>query len=351
MRLFRRKKPKRYVRNKNGRLFNWAQREKSDLAVEFLEPRLLLASNNPTAEGAFSESIYHHANVPTLDDTATEGVREIVVVDPSVTEYQILTDEIQSDSDTSIFMLESNSDGIAQISNILKQYDEIEAIHILSHGSIGSFHLAGSRIDQEALLGSATALQSWGESLKSGADMLLYGCNVGAGIVGAEFVETLSELIGADVAASSDVTGSSDQGGNWVLENSTGPINTSPLSNLYYSYLLEAIEGTNDSDILTSNAGEDDTLMGGAGDDRYVFGDNWGIDAVVELEGEGEDTLDFSAVTTDLAFTIHADGKVSVTDGANLVSNVSNIENLIGGSGNNTFEFEGGGAGRHYRRC
>jgi len=45
-------------------------------------------------------------------------------------------------------------------------------------------------------------------------DILLYGCNVGAGAEGLAFVESVARLSQADVAASDDVTGSAALGGD-----------------------------------------------------------------------------------------------------------------------------------------
>ena len=47
--------------------------------------------------------------------------------------------------------------------------------------------------------------------------------------MGVAFVERLSNLTGADVAASTDDTGSEDLGGDWVLEMSTGAIEAGAL--------------------------------------------------------------------------------------------------------------------------
>jgi len=55
-------------------------------------------------------------------------------------------------------------------------------------------------------------------------EILLYGCNVANGSVGAAFLQRLSQLSGADVAAFYDLTGAHFRGGDWVLERSTGPI-------------------------------------------------------------------------------------------------------------------------------
>ena len=58
------------------------------------------------------------------------------------------------------------------------------------------------------------------------ADFLIYGCNYGEGETGQAAAARLAQLTGADVAASSDLTGSTALGGDWDLEVSTGQIET-----------------------------------------------------------------------------------------------------------------------------
>lgn len=115
---------------------------------------------------------------------------------------------------------------------------------------------------------------------------------------------------------------------------------------------LNNIEGTPGDDHLIGNDGinvivgksGDDRLEGKGGVDMYMFSDGWGADTIVELNGVdgGFDILDFTQVTADLTFTIHADGTVSVTDGTNRVFAADNIEWLIDGQGNDTYVFEDG---------
>src|SRR5690606_18703064 len=57
-------------------------------------------------------------------------------------------------------------------------------------------------------------------------DILLYGCNIGQSDAGQNFIERLAQLTQADVAASTDATGSAAVGGNWMLEAATGRIET-----------------------------------------------------------------------------------------------------------------------------
>ena len=87
-----------------------------------------------------------------------------------------------------------------------------------------------------------------------------------------------------------------------------------------------------------------DILIGGLGNDTYIFGDNWGNDIVIELEGEGEDTLDFSMVTGltgTLPFSFDSspvDSLVVTSSTGDLVSHSgNNVENFIGGNFGNNF--------------
>jgi len=99
------------------------------------------------------------------------------------------------------------------------------------------------------------------------------------------------------------------------------------------------VNGGIGNDTLVGGTG-DDKLVGGPDDDRYVFRENWGHDLVVENAGGGNDTLDFSGAGGSLVFNI---GGVAVSDGHNTVNHgENNVENLVGGSGDNTFVFQDG---------
>ena len=123
-------------------------------------------------------------------------------------------------------LLDSNQDGIAQITAFLAQQQGISAVHIVSHGSSGDLQLGSAHLNQETLQSYGGSLRSWAKSFTTGADILLYGCNVAAGAVGTGFVQSLGLLTRADIAASNDLTGNATLGGNWELEVNTGAIAT-----------------------------------------------------------------------------------------------------------------------------
>ncbi len=127
-------------------------------------------------------------------------------------------------ADTEIIVLDPTRSGITQITEALAAHSNIDAVHILSHGDSGAVQLGSDMLDADALVAAQAEIQQWGNALSADADILLYGCNVASGAAGIEFVEDLSQLTGADVAASDDLTGNAALNGDWLLEYATGMI-------------------------------------------------------------------------------------------------------------------------------
>ncbi|PKN32903.1 MAG: hypothetical protein CVU63_18395, partial [Deltaproteobacteria bacterium HGW-Deltaproteobacteria-20] len=70
----------------------------------------------------------------------------------------------------------------------------------------------------------------------------------------------------------------------------------------------------------------------------------WGNYTITSAGLIDDDTLDFSAVSNNLTFTIHDDGTVSVTDtDGNTLGQSIGVENIIGGTGTNRFVFDDNG--------
>ncbi len=90
------------------------------------------------------------------------------------------------------------------------------------------------------------------------------------------------------------------------------------------------------NNILHGRAGSD-TLAGGQGDDTYVFQTPVATEAdlVTEAANQGTDTLDFSALTTDVTLQLNSLAVQTVHTNRTLKLNAgSTFENAIGGSGN-----------------
>src|SRR5262249_53494870 len=148
-----------------------------------------------------------------------EMTQQVYVLDAGVQDADSLLAGIPPDA--LVIRLDAATDGVLQLAAALSGLDGIDALHILSHGNSGVLALGSVQLDSNNLAAHASALATIGAALSADADVLLYGCNVAEGEVGASFMEQLAAYTGADVAASTDITGA---GGNWILESRTGRI-------------------------------------------------------------------------------------------------------------------------------
>ena len=166
------------------------------------------------------------------DNVVSEPRHELVLVDTRVNNWQQLVNDIPrgDDRNVEVVLLDPGRDGIAQISERLAQEHGLDAVHIVSHAEPGALQIGATRLDFETLLNDATAVSRWRSALNDGADLLLYGCDLAATDEGRALVDALSRLTGADVAASIDATGGTKVGGDWVLEYSTGSIQSTALA-------------------------------------------------------------------------------------------------------------------------
>ena len=123
-----------------------------------------------------------------------------------------------------VVLLDETCDGLEQIADWTDGHSGIDALHVISHGAVGGLLLGGSVINLDNLGEHAQTLARIGTALTETADILLYGCDVAKGEVGQAFVTRLAALTSADVAASNDLTGSAQLGGNGILEVHVGDV-------------------------------------------------------------------------------------------------------------------------------
>ena len=89
---------------------------------------------------------------------------------------------------------------------------------------------------------------------------------------------------------------------------------------------------------MTGNAGND-VLIGGSGDDTYVFGaaTTAEADTVAEATSAGTDTLSFNTLTTNMMLGLETSLVQTVHANRTLKLNAASVfENIVGGSGNDT---------------
>ena len=144
---------------------------------------------------------------------------ELVFIDSTVRDAQTLIDNISGASE--IIVLNDEQDELVQISEHLKDYQQLDAVHIVSHGESGELSFGNATLNSDTLPEYKKTIEEWSLALDEDADLLLYGCEVTLDGKGSSFVQELSLLTQADISASVDDTGIS---GDWELETSTGEI-------------------------------------------------------------------------------------------------------------------------------
>ncbi|PYF83297.1 VCBS repeat-containing protein/autotransporter-associated beta strand protein [Marinomonas alcarazii] len=209
--------------------------------ITALEPRLLLdGAAVATAVDVISDAQLHHdasqtdshqdtsksiivapTEVRAVDPAQNNGRKEVVFIESNVADYQSLMDGTKAGVE--IVLLDSTQDGLSQMAEWAKTHSDYDAIHLISHGSEASVNLGALSLDSAAISSRSADLAQLGAALNEDGDLLLYGCDVASG-EGQGFITALAQATQADVAASDDITGSADKGGDWVLEKKYGNI-------------------------------------------------------------------------------------------------------------------------------
>lgn len=139
----------------------------------------------------------------------------LLVIDAAVADYQHFMNG--ADPGCEVVRLNPNQDGIDQMTALLAERQDLESLHILSHGGPGTLQLGSSQVNLNRLNQSAEAVQGWAKALAERASIFIYGCQVAAG-PGETFLRQLHRLTGAAVAAATAKIGGAELGGSSVLD-------------------------------------------------------------------------------------------------------------------------------------
>jgi hypothetical protein len=213
---------------------------------------------------------------PTLATNDAQSVipnshsKSVVFIDSGLDDYETLAGGVLPGAE--VVILDKNGNGAEQITAKLQTIaaagGTVDQVHIFSHGNSGSLQLGSATLNSDNLSQYESQLQGWRNALSEKADIVLYGCDVAAG-AGSDFVDRLGELTGADIAASTDLTG---RGGNWNLEFAKGQIEAPPAltpeAMADYRGTLKTITVTNNKDSgsgslrdAIASAGSGDTIQ------------------------------------------------------------------------------------------
>ena len=209
------------------------------------------------------------AQIQNVQQADIDGLKELILIDAGVQDSEQLLDEVlrnRPDSNFEIRVINGEENGVAQISELLGKADrKYDAIHIISHGDEGQVNLGNTTLSAENLNQYTSALAGWAESLTGEADLLFYGCDLAGNAEGEQFIESISAITGADVAASDDLTGAANKGGDWDLELKVGTIETQALVAESWDHVLLDKDGDgvdDENDLDDDNDGILDTEEG-----------------------------------------------------------------------------------------
>jgi len=248
-------------------------RQNSRLILEELEPRRLFSGGlegvAPTGAEYLTGPIFRDLETRRSDNesdnnlvsSAEQRSLEIAFIDASIENYQQFVDDLQSNSDNSrnieVVVLDRDRNGIEQISSQLQTYENVDAVHIISHGSDGSVQLGNTSLNADTLQQNSDSIASWANAFTETGDILIYGCDLASGQIGQDLINELSALTLTDVAASDDLTGEASQGGDWMLEFNTGKIETGIALSLSAQQNFEQVLAAPALDLDTGTAGLD----------------------------------------------------------------------------------------------
>ncbi|WP_330215663.1 Ig-like domain-containing protein [Pseudomonas sp. AM8] len=205
--------------------------------IMFLEPRMLFdgavaatvvdaaqPDAQPTAEAAKPPSadqpVDTHAPQGQVDAThAAVPGKSVLFVDSRVKDSASLLEGVAPG--TQVVQLDATRDGLQQIADYLDSHQGVSSVQIIAHGNAGDLWLGNSYLSADNVQARSEVLAQIGQDMNVGGDILIYGCYTAEGERGLSLVDSLAQLTGRDVAASTDRTG---LGGDWDLEIATGNI-------------------------------------------------------------------------------------------------------------------------------
>lgn len=178
----------------------------------------------PDADAADAAETAEEQLAATTEPVSQHQGPMLAVVDPSIAGSADLISEL-SEAGYTVLELDTSTDGVQQISDHLASADtRYVQIHVFTHGKDGAVRLGDTVLSGSSLAIHQESIALWRDHLTDGADILLYGCDVAGSEDGQVLLQGLRELTGADIGASSDLTGSVDLGGDWDLEVAIGEL-------------------------------------------------------------------------------------------------------------------------------
>lgn len=158
-----------------------------------------------------------------------QQAKQLVVLDEAIKNRELIIECINDDME--LFILPEGVNQLEELTEKLKNYKNLEALHLLVCGKDGMIMLNGTPLQNENIGNYTQQLSSWKNSFTADGDMMIYTCNLAESDKGKLVIRRLSAYTGLDVAASTNNTGNLGSKGDWQLEFMKGKIETSTCFN------------------------------------------------------------------------------------------------------------------------
>ena len=280
-----------------------------------LEPRIVL---DAAAVATVAEATVDAGDTVAPADDATldnslETFAEAVAVSDERNEIAFISTDVENyaeiiaqiDPAIEVIILDASENGVEKMAEILAGRENLDAIHLVTHGDDGQINLGDATLNLDSINGEySDELAVIGAALSSDADFLIYGCDFGSGADGQLAAEALAAATGADIAASNDVTGHATLGGDWDLEVTVGINETTSIVAADWMGTLAtfADDGGNndvtsdDHDLTATNVDYSDSANGNL--TGFVQMDPSGgssvfMSLVIDVDGDGNANYDY----------------------------------------------------------
>ena len=121
-----------------------------------------------------------------IDTSQSAKSRQIVFIDSAVEDIETLINSF--DDNAEVHIIQSDQDGFVEIQKILSDESDVDALHIIGHGSVGQIAFGTAVLNSDTLDAYEDTLKAIGLSLSEQGDILFYGCNVATDQNGEVFI-------------------------------------------------------------------------------------------------------------------------------------------------------------------
>lgn len=191
-----------------------------------------------------SEDVEKTATLDLFNSNKQVEGKKVLIISSEVQDAEVLA-KAAADG-TIVIQYDFNASSLQDIKQLLEaklQGEKAASIAFVNHGEEGQFHLSSQTLVSANTIKTNFELRDFfkdlGESLKSGGRLDLLGCNLAAGESGVLLMNSLENLIGKNVAASTNSTGNSINEADWLLETDDVDVRS-----LYFSDKIKEWNGT-----------------------------------------------------------------------------------------------------------